>query len=368
MPIRTECENCGREIRARDESAGRRIRCPDCSEPVTLPGQRPPRAENGRAHPTGDSFSTPLILGAVISVVVLCVVGFVSYHDTGTPENVQVAEELRNPEAILDEAEVAISPKLSGILDAAVREILLRGDGHTIMSREQLRIAELRKAALCATPRELEIAIDFMERGFLVPAARSGERPDSIGPGETPVSLAEIDFGVLAEWRSCRSISFKGLPVTDTALAQIVQVTDLQFLDLSGTNVTDAGLQHLLTHDHLQHLDLSRTQITDMGLRVLGEHPSLGSLELDETQVTGQGLDGFLAPLVAVSFHRTQFKDEYVPLLAGLTRLKRLQLSECPHVTDAALPHLSRLTHLELLNLYASSISEAEQLKLSERR
>jgi predicted RNA-binding Zn-ribbon protein involved in translation (DUF1610 family) len=37
MPITTHCD-CGRRIRAKDEAAGRKIRCPDCHAVVRLPG------------------------------------------------------------------------------------------------------------------------------------------------------------------------------------------------------------------------------------------------------------------------------------------------------------------------------------------
>ena len=41
MPIEVQCE-CGKRLRARDESAGRRARCPQCGRIVTLPGAAAP--------------------------------------------------------------------------------------------------------------------------------------------------------------------------------------------------------------------------------------------------------------------------------------------------------------------------------------
>ena len=40
MAISVTCENCDRVIRAKDEAAGRSVRCPGCSEPVRIPMPR----------------------------------------------------------------------------------------------------------------------------------------------------------------------------------------------------------------------------------------------------------------------------------------------------------------------------------------
>jgi predicted RNA-binding Zn-ribbon protein involved in translation (DUF1610 family) len=40
MPIRAECESCGKVLNAKDDAAGRRIKCPDCGEPISVPGGR----------------------------------------------------------------------------------------------------------------------------------------------------------------------------------------------------------------------------------------------------------------------------------------------------------------------------------------
>ena len=37
MPIQIQCVSCGRRGKVKDEYAGRRIRCPDCQEPISVP-------------------------------------------------------------------------------------------------------------------------------------------------------------------------------------------------------------------------------------------------------------------------------------------------------------------------------------------
>ncbi len=38
MPIPVECASCGHRLKAKDASAGRKIRCPECEEPIKVPG------------------------------------------------------------------------------------------------------------------------------------------------------------------------------------------------------------------------------------------------------------------------------------------------------------------------------------------
>ena len=49
--LRAQCPNCSKEIRAADAQAGKRVRCPDCKEVLTLPDastavQSPPERPN----------------------------------------------------------------------------------------------------------------------------------------------------------------------------------------------------------------------------------------------------------------------------------------------------------------------------------
>ena len=37
MPIRAECNGCGRKLQVKDAAAGRRIKCPDCGSVVRIP-------------------------------------------------------------------------------------------------------------------------------------------------------------------------------------------------------------------------------------------------------------------------------------------------------------------------------------------
>ena len=43
MPLKVECEHCHHEFKAPDKYAGRTAKCPDCSEPLQLPGTLRPQ-------------------------------------------------------------------------------------------------------------------------------------------------------------------------------------------------------------------------------------------------------------------------------------------------------------------------------------
>jgi hypothetical protein len=76
--LRLSCSVCGRKMRVPDDLAGRRVRCPECEEPVRVPlGQGEPEAAPSLAA-FADEFPLPARLGmasvalGLLSVMVLC--------------------------------------------------------------------------------------------------------------------------------------------------------------------------------------------------------------------------------------------------------------------------------------------------------
>ena len=59
MPISVECRSCGHRLKAKDASAGKKIRCPECDEPIRVPAggggpRRKKRPAKKRAEPEYD--------------------------------------------------------------------------------------------------------------------------------------------------------------------------------------------------------------------------------------------------------------------------------------------------------------------------
>ncbi len=49
MPIKAECGSCGKVLNAKDDAAGRRIKCPDCGKPISVPGGARKKAARKKA-------------------------------------------------------------------------------------------------------------------------------------------------------------------------------------------------------------------------------------------------------------------------------------------------------------------------------
>jgi hypothetical protein len=89
-----------------------------------------------------------------------------------------------------------------------------------------------------------------------------------------------------------RILSLYESPVTDTGLAYLAGLRDLQELNLACCRrVTDEGLRHVAELHGLKRLDLSATSITDSGLGDLARMPQLAELKISHTAVTRDGLD-----------------------------------------------------------------------------
>ncbi len=119
----------------------------------------------------------------------------------------------------------------------------------------------------------------------------------------------------IGDFKSLRSISLEGNPITGRALSFIsnasnlhdIYLTDTQVGDeglvylseavnlkqlwLRGTNITDAGLSHLKNLEAIGYLDLSNTSVSDAGLEKLKHLKRLYYLHLPGTRVTKSGME-----------------------------------------------------------------------------
>ena len=129
-------------------------------------------------------------------------------------------------------------------------------------------------------------------------------------------------------FREVRAVSLRDNSITDENLRNLMNFTNLEYLDLSNTRVTSADLIHLAGLTKLRNLSLEDTQVGDAGLQHLEQLEDLRELSLNGTQVTDAGLEN----------------------IGDLTNLMFLRLNHT-QVTDASAPHLKRLTKLRLLEI-----------------
>jgi hypothetical protein len=148
------------------------------------------------------------------------------------------------------------------------------------------------------------------------------------------------------------TVHLRGVDITDSDIAPIKDLRNLEWLLLSDTRVTDVGLQHLSDLQNLIVLDLSGCQVTDSGLKHLRGLKSLGSLILNRTLVTDEGIE-YLHPipnLVYLELNGTRVTDMGIDSLKDLQQLTKLSLSNTD-VGDYGLKPLSKMPHLSALYL-----------------
>jgi len=144
-------------------------------------------------------------------------------------------------------------------------------------------------------------------------------------------------------------LKLAGTRAADQCLAQFSQFQNLVGLDLELCNrLTDSGFKHLATASELRVLLLAGTRVNRAGLAELSKLQHLRALDLEVC-------DGVA--------------DSACKELAALKHLRALVLKktgfEPLKITDAGLKVLSRLEHLERLNLYGNGLSDAGLVHLA---
>ncbi len=64
MAIKAQCGSCGTKVNAKDDLAGRRVKCPKCSQPMAIPSARPTRSHAAKGNPAGGAPPAPAPVAA----------------------------------------------------------------------------------------------------------------------------------------------------------------------------------------------------------------------------------------------------------------------------------------------------------------
>jgi Leucine-rich repeat (LRR) protein len=204
-------------------------------------------------------------------------------------------------------------------------------------------------------------------------------------PREPSPAEAEEVLAQIGHLRRLKQLTFINVPVSDTGLAHLEGLTNLESFMLRGSNrVTDAGVAHLARLTGLKELYLEDSRISDAGLADLKELTGLGTLNLARTQIGDAGLAHLerLTSLENLGLDGTKVTDAgLVRLLRGRTILKTLYLNDTQigdvglevlkgktglvwlslrntHVSDVGLEHLRELTKLHSLDLSNTRVSD----------
>jgi hypothetical protein len=114
-------------------------------------------------------------------------------------------------------------------------------------------------------------------------------------------------------------------------------------------------LKQLCEHlPNLENLSLAHAKFTDAGAPNLAKLTKLKGLELGASKATPQALAGILKlPLEYLQLGEGFEAPECIPLIKGITTLKRLTLTNAAKFTDAELTTVAGLAQLEHLELKA---------------
>jgi hypothetical protein len=150
------------------------------------------------------------------------------------------------------------------------------------------------------------------------------------------------------------SLDLGGTDVTDKALKQVAELTNLTKLDLHNTKVTDEGLKELAGLTKLTELGLSESQLSDANLRVLREIGLLHCLN----QAEGGKRPRSAEEITSLALCRSPLTDAGLRELAALQNLTWLDLRDT-RTTDVGLKELTGLKNLATLLLQATQVTDA---------
>ncbi len=200
----------------------------------------------------------------------------------------------------------------------------------------------------------------------------------------------------VAGWKEFTSTKLKGMtliqtPITDTGLAHLGSIDDLEMLFINDAPVTNAGLSHLRELNSLRGLVLHGTKVTEEGVAELQKSlPNLRYVKVDSgalgirrpvpnlppvnfivSRVTGKKSahvrDKVTAEVVeklkqepevdAVFLIRGELTDDQIALLADVPMKQIIIRSE--KITDQGIIHLRDHESLESINVTSAGIGDA---------
>lgn len=178
-------------------------------------------------------------------------------------------------------------------------------------------------------------------------------------------TISDTDLAILAEVENLEMLDLSGSPISDAGIKHIAGLTKLNTLNLTDTQVTGEGIIALMDLPLFQIaykncsddvaiaiadittvkiLQLDGPHLTNVGIAALGELPALRQLTLSGAQLTNEGLAtlGNLKSLNALDISNTAISDEGLGILGGLSALNSVSLSGTK-VTQAGVDQLQQL-------------------------
>ena len=166
--------------------------------------------------------------------------------------------------------------------------------------------------------------------------------------------LTDAAFESITEFPKLTSISLIELNLTDAACASLATAKQLRLVDLRGcVKIGVEGIRALRPLAELKVIRLRGMAINDAAVRELIPIESLRSVTLEECSLNAEGIAllGKIDPEEIVLFRNLAASDAAMgPMLAGLTRLRRLTVRDSILLREAVAryPQPERLVDLRL--------------------
>jgi hypothetical protein len=168
----------------------------------------------------------------------------------------------------------------------------------------------------------------------------------------TLVSMENDDFGdsdlrLFQDFPALKRAELSYCRVTDTGLASLRGLMQLEALMLDNTSIGDVGLAHVCGLPRLSVLRIDETNVTDAGLAHLTRLKNLRSLCLGSPGITDAGLKHIAAipTLERLEFNSTarmSITDAGLEHFSGMRNLRKLDVSGVWAITDAGIERLRK--------------------------
>jgi len=172
--------------------------------------------------------------------------------------------------------------------------------------------------------------------------------------------ISDAGLERLKDLRRMKVLNLWGTKVTDAGILKLKNMTELTRIGLGGRlQITDSSLVQLRRFQELKKLYLDGTQISNAGLPLLRKIGVLELIDLNATQVSDEGLDSvmYIESLTELHLGGTMLSDLTMIRLGELQKLQVLNLSETS-LTDLGLDRLHKLTDLRIFYLKETKVTQ----------
>jgi WD40 repeat protein len=273
------CPACGKNLKARAELAGKRVKCPQCAKPAHVPENQAGGPPTPPARPWRKRALALAAFAASGILAVLFLTGlWLSRGTPGTPAP-------------------AVNP-LQIVADRVKRQ-----KTDTIDARRYAAVTDKDLAVLSGLDNLRNLNLDSTQTtdAGLKDVARAG---NLVSLSLTNTQVTDAGLAELKPLTSLEELRLDKLPITDAGLAQLTGLHRLRRLSLYKTAITNDGLVHLQQLPALERLSLDETLIGDEGLRHLNGCSSLKYLSVWNTRVTDVGVEELTKALPNLKVNR----------------------------------------------------------------